>query len=76
MRYFTQQEGVKVKLLALKLVAGETPEILSSHYMFVIKENDLEKNSDCFCNDNANINFGGVKRKGKNNVFNQDRLSG
>lgn len=33
--YFTQQEGVKVKLLAFKAVPGETAKILLTHFIIL-----------------------------------------
>lgn len=68
-RYFQPDFGIKVKLLEFKSVSGETAEILTKHIMLVLKEHDLNKKIIAFCGDNCNTNFGGVKRRGKNNVF-------
>lgn len=68
-RYFKQESGVQIKLLDFKSLPGETAEILSNHLMGVVKENKLEEKVVGFCGDNCNTNFGGVKRRGKNNVF-------
>jgi hypothetical protein len=41
-RYFLSLQGVKLKLLDLKSVPGETSEILSSTLVLVIKTHELE----------------------------------
>jgi hypothetical protein len=68
-RYFLPESGVCVKLLDFKSVPGETANILSNHLMEVLKVNDLCNKIVGFCGDNCNTNFGGVERRGKNNVF-------
>ena len=44
-------------------------EILSNYLVSVLEQNELKEKVVGFCADNCNTNFGGVKRKGKNNVF-------
>lgn len=61
--------GVKVKLLDFKSVPGETSQILTDHLLSDLKQHDLVEKVVGFCGDNCNTNFGGVKRRGKNNVF-------
>lgn len=68
-RYFVPEQGVKVKLLEFQSVPGETSEILANYLVSVIKKNDLVQKVVGFCGDNCNTNFGGVKRKGVNNVY-------
>ena len=68
-RYFVPDIGVKVKLLKFKSLPGETAEILSNYLVSVLEQNELKEKVVGFCADNCNTNFGGVKRKGKNNVF-------
>ena len=69
MRYFVPEQGVKVKLLEFQSVPGETSEILANYLVSVKKKNDLVQKVVGFCGDNCNTNFGGVKRKGVNNVY-------
>ena len=68
-RYFVPDIGVKVKLLEFKSLPGETAEILSNYLVSVLEQNELKEKVVGFCADNCNTNFGGVKRKGKNNVL-------
>ena len=68
-RYFLPESGVKVKLLEFKSVPGETAEILSEYLLSVLGQTELKDKLIGFCADNCNSNFGGVNRKGHNNVF-------
>nr|CAB3264501.1 Numb protein [Phallusia mammillata] len=68
-RYFVPDLGVKVKLLEFKSLGGKTSEILSNYLVSILDQNVLKEKLVGFCADNCNTNFGGVKRKGKNNVF-------
>lgn len=68
-RYFVPEKGVSVKLLDFRSVTGETSEILANHLMSIIKKHELENKVAAFCGDNCNTNFGGVNRRGTNNVF-------
>ena len=68
-RYFWPEEGVKSKLLDFHSVPGETAAIITNCLVSTLKKNDLTQKIVAYCGDNCNTNFGGVKRKGKNNVF-------
>ena len=68
-RYFLPESGVKVKLLEFKSVLGEIAEILSKYLLSVLDQTKLQDKLIGFCADNGNTNFGGVKRRGHNNVF-------
>ena len=68
-RYFWPEEGVKSKRLDFHSVPGETAAIITNCLVSTPKKNDLTQKIVAFCGDNCNTNFGGVKRKGKNNVF-------
>ena len=70
-RYFLPEEGVKVKLLDFKSVPGETAAILTDSLMCSLRDHQLTEKIIAYCGDNCNTNFGGVKRNGKNNVFNR-----
>ena len=64
-RYFLPLEGVKIKLLDLGSIPGETSDISCSFLASVIKKYELEQKVIDFCADNCNTNFGGVKRRGE-----------
>ena len=68
-RYFFPENGVKVKLLEFKSVPGKTAEILSKYLFSVLDQTKLKDKLIGFCADNCNTNFGGIKRRGQNNVF-------
>ena len=51
------------------MVPGETAEILSKYLLLVLDQTKLKDKLIGFCADNCNTNFGGVKRRGHNNVF-------
>ncbi|XP_025410915.1 uncharacterized protein LOC112683919 [Sipha flava] len=68
-RYFNPQEGVKIKVLEFMNLKGETSNILSDYILNVLKKYSLLNNVVAFSGDNCNTNFGGVSRKGTNNVF-------
>lgn len=68
-RYFNQNEGIKVKLLYFDQLPGETSDILVEHLLKCIKKYSIDSKVVCLCADNTNTNFGGVKRKGQGNVF-------
>ena len=67
--YFVPDIGVKVKLFEFKLLPGETAEVLSIYLVSVLEQKELKEKVVGFCADNCNTNFGGVKRRGQNNVF-------
>ncbi|KAL4092358.1 hypothetical protein QTP88_026878 [Uroleucon formosanum] len=66
-RYFNQNEGIKVKLLYFDQLPGETYDILVEHLLKCIKKYSIDSKVVCLCADNTNTNFGGVKRKGQGN---------
>ena len=66
--YFEPNMSIKVKLLKLDSLPGETSKIICN-YLYNFKNNKIEGKVIAFCADNAKINFGGVARKLGNNVF-------
>lgn len=68
-QYFNSKYGVQVKLLNLSTIKGETSEIISTHMMEIIKCNNLKDKVVGISADNTNTNFGGLKRRGKENIF-------
>ena len=73
-RYFLSESGVKVKLLEFESVSGETAEILSECLLSVLDQTKLKDKLIEFCADNCNTNFGGVYRRGHNNVFHKVKI--
>jgi hypothetical protein len=68
-RYFDYKTGVKVKVLELKSLPGETSLVVSEYLSDCPTENGLVGKVVGLCADNMNSNFGGDERKGKNSVL-------
>lgn len=68
-RYFLSNKGVQVKMLDFQSVPGEKAEILTNHIFSIINKYNISDKIIGLCADNCNTNFGGVARKGKNNVY-------
>jgi len=68
-RYFIPNEGVKTKILEFDELSGETFLLLTDYISKVLSHWDVLKKVIAFSADNTNINFGGVNRRGKSNVF-------
>lgn len=69
-QYFSASQGLQYKLLKVGSLPNETSDTISEFCENVIDACNLEKrNCVAFCGDNWNTNFGGVKRRGKKNVF-------
>lgn len=68
-RYFLPTTGIRVKILDFSTMPGETSEIIFQQVKDAIDKFQLQKKVIAFCGDNANTNFGGVLRRGQNNVF-------
>ena len=68
-RYFAPTRGIQVKVIEFQNLTGETSEILVNHILSVLEKYKITEKVIAFCGDNCNTNFGGLARKGKNNVF-------
>jgi hypothetical protein len=68
-RYYHAEKGVKMKVLELVNLGGETSELLFSYVLEVLQKLDLLEKVIAVSADNTNMNFGGKKRKGKNNLY-------
>lgn len=68
-RFFDKNIGINVKIIDLTSLPGETSDIIFNHLNNILKTNKLETKIAAYCADNANTNFGGVQRKGTNNIF-------
>lgn len=69
-QYFKEEEGITSKIIKVSSLKDETSDTITSYCLTGLAEVNLplEKCSS-FCGDNTNTNFGGVNRKGKNNIF-------
>lgn len=68
-RYFDCTTGIQVKVLDLVSLPGETSETIVNSIIKILRKNNLTNKLIAYCADNTNSNFGGVHRKGNNNVF-------
>jgi hypothetical protein len=68
-RYFIPDKGVATEILKFSSLPGETSDLLVDHILEVAQKHDIADKIIGISADNNNTNFGGLKRKGKNNVF-------
>lgn len=68
-RGFDQELGVVVFKLAVKLIPDEKSATIGTELLETGKRWKIEEKICAFGADNCNTNFGGVNRKGENNVF-------
>lgn len=68
-RYFIPTVGVCVRVLDVSSERGEKSEIIANLIWSVAREYGLDIKVVAFCGDNAKVNFGGITRRGNNNVF-------
>ena len=69
-QYFDYQNGgIQSKIIDLQAAKNETSETVFSLLTNVLNEKHILSKCVAFCGDNCNTNFGGIKRKGCNNVF-------
>lgn len=69
MRYFNCKVGVTIKILDFAELPGETSQMIFDNLMRIIKTYKLHVKVSSYCADNANTNFGGVRRLGRENVY-------
>lgn len=62
---------MQVKILDFVSLPGETSKIVSNSLLETLNKNNLTNKLVAYCADNANTNFGGVNRKGDNNIFSE-----
>lgn len=68
-RGFDEEKGVIVYKLNVKLITNETSETIGNELVATGTSWKLKEKVVAFGADNCNTNFGGVERKGQNNVF-------
>ncbi|KAK5648366.1 hypothetical protein RI129_003258 [Pyrocoelia pectoralis] len=69
-QYFTEKEGLKIKLLKLSTLPNETSDTITSFCIKALQDLNIPiKNMVAFSADNTNTNFGGRERRGVNNVY-------
>lgn len=69
-QYFdASQGGIQVKMLELKEVSNEKACTIAAIIEDVLKKHNLQGKLIAFSGDNTNTNFGGINRRGKENIF-------
>lgn len=68
-RYFTEAEGVKIRIIELTSADGETSEIIVGLLKTAIEKFGIQQKMAGFCGDNASCNFGNRERTGTENAF-------
>lgn len=68
-RYFLTTTGVKNNILEFSNFPGETADIIHNQIIKVLNHFNLKEKIISYSADNTNSNFGGLRRKGKNNIF-------
>ncbi|KAL4100954.1 hypothetical protein QTP88_020978 [Uroleucon formosanum] len=68
-RYFSPTTGVRNKILEFSNLPGETADLIHNQIIKVLNNFNLTEKIISYSADNTNTNFGGLQRKGKNNVF-------
>lgn len=68
-RYFSEKEGVKVRILDLTSQEGEKSDIIVSMLQTAIEKFGIKEKLAGFCGDNAPCNFGNRERTGTDNVY-------
>lgn len=74
-RYFLPNCGVRVKVLNINNLSGETSDILTNCIKESLSKFDITNKLLALCADNANSNFGGSQRKGKNVLYKMQQSS-
>ena len=68
-QYFNIEKGIQCKILDLSEIPGETSDIIANHLKEILIKNNLTKKVIGMSADNSNTNFGGLKRRGLNNIY-------
>lgn len=68
-RYFDSKLGVQLKLLDFVSLPGETSILVANAIFESVQKHKLQGKVAAFCGDNAFVNFGGLQRRGTNNVY-------
>lgn len=69
LRGFDEEKGVMTFKLAVKLISNEKSETIGNELLLTGKIWNCTNKVAAFGADNCNTNFGGLNRKGENNVF-------
>lgn len=68
-RYFSREDGIKVRIIELTSENGETSDIIVKLLRAAIEKFNISNKLAAFCGDNAPCNFGNRERTGTNNTF-------
>lgn len=64
-RFFLPNEGVRIRVLTFTSIQGETSQMIYDEIKKAYETFGIKEKVVAFCGDNANTNFGGLKRKGQ-----------
>ena len=67
--FFHPETGINIKILDYVDLPGETSQMIHDNMMRILIKHNLQEKIVAFCADNANTNFGGVNRRGHENVY-------
>lgn len=68
-QYFDREYGIQLRIVELKSLQNEKSETICDLISTTLEHCHLKNKCIAFTADNCNTNFGGVQRKGQNNVF-------
>lgn len=68
-RYFSEKEGVKIKIVELTSESGETSDVIIALLNGAMEKFGIKRKIVAFCGDNAPCNFGNRERTGTDNTF-------
>lgn len=68
-QYFDKEYGTQLRLIELKSLNNEKSENICNLIFTTLQNYNLKSKCIAFTADNCNTNFGGLRRKGQNNVF-------
>ncbi|XP_030747812.1 uncharacterized protein LOC115876244 [Sitophilus oryzae] len=68
-QYFQWFNGIQTQVLELSALSSETAEAISKYLITTIKKFNITSKCIAFSGDNANVNFGGLARRGQKNVL-------
>lgn len=69
-QYFKEDSGITSKIIKISSLKDETSDTITNYCLTSLTDANLPLDKcSSFCGDNTNTNFGGVNRRGVNNIF-------
>ncbi|CAH1163556.1 unnamed protein product [Phaedon cochleariae] len=68
-QFFDKRMGLSLRLIEVGNLENEKSDTIANYLTNILQKNDLKDNCIAFSGDNCNTNFGGMNRKGTQNVF-------